>query len=93
MSRAAEFRRLLLHASERLAEEDPQIRRKFAIAHEVGMAEVEGYKRQKGTSEAMLGLASYTAAVTYAQLVMETVASFLVDDDPASSDTTQETKP
>jgi len=80
MSRADEFRRLLLHASERLAEEDGQVRRKFAIAHEAGLAELEGYKRLKGTSEAMLGLASYTAAVTYARLVMDTVAAFLVDD-------------
>lgn len=81
MSVSDEFRRLLLHARDRLAEEDASIR--AALSAEVKNA-TNGYIH----NQAVAKLTSYVAASTYAGLVMEMTAKFLVaDDDAAVRDT------
>ena len=75
MSVSEEFRRLLEHASARLAEEDASVR--AALGRSVKDAEgINRYDWEK----AMGRLQSYVAASTYAQLVMEMTAKFLTDE-------------
>lgn len=84
MSVSDEFRRLLEHAAERLAEEDETVRAALFRA----VKEAEGINRYDWHT-AMGRLQSYVAASTYAQLVMEMTAKFLTDE---SRPTQQEEK-
>lgn len=84
MSVSDEFRRLLEHAAERLAEEDETVRAALSRA----VKEAEGINRYDW-STAMGRLQSYVAATTYVQLVMEMTAKFLTDE---SRPTQQEEK-
>jgi hypothetical protein len=79
MSRAEEFRRLMLHAAARLSEEDASVREALADAvNEAGT--------RLGRNQRMARLSSYVAASTYVQLVLEMVASFLVDDEDPNTE-------
>lgn len=82
MAASAEFRRLLLHAAARLAEEDATVR---GALNDAVHAATNGYAR----GNALTKLTSYVAASTYAQLVMEMTAKFLTDEDdePAAEPT------
>jgi len=73
MAASAEFRRLLLHAAERLGEEDASVRGALTAA-------VTDASTGYGRGQALTKLTSYVAASTYAQLVMEMTAKFLTDD-------------
>lgn len=79
MAVSDEFRRLLLHAAERLAEEDQSVRAALRMA--VTDAS-NGYNR----GDALTKLTSYVAASTYAQLVMEMTARFLTDGSEETND-------
>lgn len=73
MSHSEEFRRLLTHASQRLAEEETTVTTAF---EQVYTSAVDGSTRKC----ALLDRASYLTANTYARLVMDIVATFLVDN-------------
>lgn len=75
MSVSDEFRTLLLHAAERLDEEDGPIRSALSRA----VKDAEGINRYDW-NVAVARLNSYVAATTYAQLVMEMTAKFLTDE-------------
>ena len=85
MSVSDEFRRLLLHAAERLAEEEGTVRSALAKA----VKEAEGINRYDWYA-AISRLESYVAASTYAQLVMEMTATFLTDASESHIDERQE---
>lgn len=79
MAASDEFRRLLLHAAERLREEDSAVRSALSDAvHSAG----NGYAR----GGALTKLTSYVAASTYAQLVMDMTARFLTDGSEETND-------
>lgn len=73
MSVSEEFRRLLEHASARLAEEEPTVKAAFERLHEISTSSQE-------RRIALLDRASYMTATTYARLVMEMTARFLTDE-------------
>ena len=78
MSRAEEFRRLMLHAAKRLEVEDDSVQHAFTDAVCLATNDI-------GRTQRLARCAGYVAASTYAQAVLEMVASFLVDDEPEAT--------
>lgn len=79
MAASDEFRRLLLHAAERLAEEDHSVRTSLRDG-------VNACETALGRSQKMARLESYVVASTYAQLVMDMTARFLTDGAEETND-------
>ena len=86
MSRAAEWSRLLLHASERLAETEPAVKVAFGQLHRDAVDLVNDFNRRTKSFAAMEDYAAVVAATAYARQVMDMLAGFLTDDEPEEAD-------
>ena len=81
MSRAAEWSRLLQHASQRLAETESAAKRVFADSHRQAVDLIDNHFRRRSESwAAMEDYAAHVAAISYARQVMDMLAAFLTDD-------------
>jgi len=86
VSKAAEWSRLLRHAAQLLAEQEPAVRGAFAKVHRAEVDRVhEDYARRTNSFAAMQDYAAYLAATSHARQVMDLLAAFLVDDEDEAS--------